>query len=177
MNVPGSGAAKRVALEGAGWSLVVLGVILMPLPGPGLLIVVSGVALLAKQYDWADRHLTRVRLRALREAARGVSGFVPIAISVLGMLSLVTAGVVWILDPPAPGWWPLPDSWWLPGGLMTGAFQIASALFALGLLVYSYRRFHGDPEELASLERAIAEADAAVKADRDSRDPRTSDAV
>ena len=40
----GGGVAKRVVLEGLGWLLVVGGIIAMPLPGPGLLILVGGVA-------------------------------------------------------------------------------------------------------------------------------------
>lgn len=157
MAVKGTGAAKRVVLESAGWILVVAGIILMPLPGPGLLIVLGGVALLARQYDWAARNLERVRLRALREAARSVSGPVSMAVTIVGMLLLIAAGVVWIISPPVPSWFPLPDAWWLPGGITTGVFQIASALFALGLMVYSYRRFHDKPEALRELEEDVAE--------------------
>ena len=147
------------SLESAGWTLVVVGIILMPLPGPGLLIVLGGVALLARQYEWAERNLTRVRLRALREAARSVSGPLPMAITILGMLTLIAVGVFWIVSPPMPDWYPLPEAYWLPGGLTTGIFQIASALFALGLMVYSYRRFHGNPAALAELEDDIDEND------------------
>ncbi len=159
MRMPGGKAAKRIVLEGAGWTLVVVGVILMPLPGPGLLIVLGGVALLARQYDWAERNLTRVRLRALREAARSVSGPLSMAVTILGMLTLIAVGVYWIVSPPVPSWYPLPEAYWLPGGITTGIFQIASAIFALGLMVYSYRRFHDNPAALAELEDDIDEND------------------
>ena len=152
MRMPGGKAAKRIALESAGWTLVVVGIILMPLPGPGLLIVLGGVALLARQYEWAERNLNRVRLRALREAARSVSGPLPMAVTILGMLALIAVGVYWIVSPPTPSWYPLPEAYWLPGGITTGIFQIASAVFALGLMVYSYRRFHDNPAALEELE-------------------------
>lgn len=155
MNVPGGRQAKRVVLESAGWLLVVVGIILMPLPGPGLLIVLAGVALLARQYEWADRRLTAVRLRALREAARSVASPTSMAATLLGVATLAAAGTLWIISPTAPGWWPVRESWWLPGGLWTGVFQIISALFALGMMIYSYRRFHSDPEALAALEQEI----------------------
>ena len=43
-----TGAAKRVVLEGLGWLLLVLGVAAIFLPGPGLLGVFAGLALLSQ---------------------------------------------------------------------------------------------------------------------------------
>ena len=143
--------AKRIVLEGLGWLLVVGGIIAMPLPGPGLLILVGGVALLAQQYEWAARRLDPVKRRALIEAARGVSGPVPLAITLTGIAVLVAAGVVWFVQPDVPGWWPVRESWWLPGGIWTAVTQWLSAAIALGMLVYSWRRFHGDPDAVDAL--------------------------
>ena len=58
------------------------------------------------------------------------------------------------MKPPAPDWWPLSDFWWLPGGLGTGITQIVSAFIAVALIVYSYRRFHGNPEAVEELHDA-----------------------
>ena len=67
--------------------------------------------------------------------------------------------MLWITSPPAPDWWGLSDSWWLPGGIATGITQIASAVVAIGLIVWSYRRYHGHPERVTELrERAAARA-------------------
>ena len=60
---------------------------------------------------------------------------------------------------PRPTWWPIDERWWLPGGLATAITQIASALVALALIVWSYRRFHGNPDAVAELEEEIDEAD------------------
>lgn len=149
-------AAKRIALEVAGWTLLLVGVVAIPLPGPGLLGVFAGLALLSRQYDWADRRVEPVRLRALRGAAEGVETWGRIALSCLAALVLIGIGVFWAIAPPVPGWWPLPDLLWLPGGLWTGLTQIGSAIFALGLLVYSYRRFHDNQEEIDELDEQIA---------------------
>ena len=150
-----TGAAKRIVLEGLGWLLLVLGVAAIFLPGPGLLGIFAGLALLSQQYDWAERRVEPVRLRALRGAAEGVETWPRIIGSCVAALVLVACGVLWILKPPAPGWWPLDDAWWLPGGVWTGVTQVASAFIALALIVYSYRRFHGKPEALESLKRDI----------------------
>ena len=151
MAVPGRGAAKRLVLETFGWILLLAGVAAIFLPGPGLLGIFAGLALLSQQYDWAERRVEPVRIRALRGAAEGVETWPRIVASVLGALVLVACGVLWIQRPDAPGWWPLAETWWLPGGLWTGITQIASAAIAIALIVYSYRRFHNKPEAVAAL--------------------------
>jgi len=155
MAVPGTGAAKRVVLETLGWVLLLAGVAAIFLPGPGLLGILAGLALLSQQYDWAERRVEPVRLRALQGAAEGVETWSRIVLSLLGVVSLVGFGVLWLLSPPAPGWWPFAESWWLPGGIWTAVTQIASAFIALGLIIYSYRRFHGHPEAVAEVLRAL----------------------
>lgn len=154
-----TGAAKRIGLEVLGWTLLVLGVAAIFLPGPGLLGIFAGLALLSQQYDWAERRVEPVRLRALRGAAEGVETWPRIIASCLGAVALAGCGVYWIIKPPAPDWWPVSDTWWLPGGVWTGITQIASAFIALALIVYSYRRFHGKPDAVEALTRDIEDSD------------------
>lgn len=163
MNVPGGGTAKRVVLETAGWLLLVVGIAALILPGPGLLGVFAGLALLSQQYDWAERRTDPIKYRALKAAAEGVETWPRIVVSLLGVVFLVVCGVVWIMRPPAPDWWPLSDFWWLPGGLGTGITQIVSAGIAVVLIVYSYRRFHGESGALEELDEKIKEADKSAK--------------
>ena len=139
----GGAALKRLVLETLGWTLVVVGIAALVLPGPGLLAIFAGIALLSQQYEWAERRLEPIKQRALGAAAEGVETWPRIVISVVGALVLLGCGVLWIWNPPAPDWWPVGDSWWLIGGLATGATQVASGLIALALIVYSYRRFRG----------------------------------
>ncbi len=140
--------AKRVVLEGAGWLLLVVGIAALVLPGPGLLGVFAGLALLSQQYDWAERRTEPVKRKALQAAAEGVETWPRIIVSLIGVAVLVACGVVWIMGPPAPSWWPVSDFWWLPGGIGTGITQLVSAVIAVALIVYSYRRFHGNPDEV-----------------------------
>lgn len=163
MSVPGGRTLKRVVLETLGWLLLVVGIAAIALPGPGLLGVFAGLALLSQQYDWADRRVEPVKLRALKAAAEGVATWPRIIVSLMGVLLLLACGVLWILKPPAPDWWPLSDFWWLPGGLGTGITQVGSAVIAVALIVYSFRRFHGRPEAVEELDRAITDADGKAK--------------
>lgn len=165
-----TGAAKRIVLETLGWVLLLLGVAAIFLPGPGLLGIFAGLALLSQQYDWAERRVDPVRVRALLGAADGVETWPRVIASCLGAVALAGFGVLWILKPPAPDWWPFAESWWLPGGVWTGVTQIVSAGIAIALIVYSYRRFHGRPEAVAELRR---EKDGAGRTDPDSRTTRS----
>lgn len=162
MGVPGGSAVKRVVLEALGWILVVVGIAALVLPGPGLIAIFAGLVLLSQQYEWADRRVEPVRLRAMKGAADSVETWPRIIGSCLAAILLMACGVVWIMDIDVPGWWTFRESWWLPGGIWTGVTQIGSGLFAIGLIVYSYRRFHGRPEARAELEKDIDTADAAA---------------
>jgi cell division protein FtsL len=153
-----TGAAKRVVLESLGWLLLVLGVAAVFLPGPGLLGIFAGLALLSQQYDWAERRVEPVKVRALVGAAESVETWPRIVLSLLGVVVLVACGVLWIQKPPAPGWWPLSETWWLPGGMWTGITQILSAAIAVALIVYSYRRFHNKPEAVKDVRDALEES-------------------
>ena len=133
--------AKRILVETLGWILVVVGIAALVLPGPGLLALFAGVALLATQYDWAERRLEPIKKRALDAAADSVKTWPRILLSTLGVLWLIGLGIVWALQPAVPGWWPLADRWWFPGGMTTGISLAASGVIAGAMLVYSYLNF------------------------------------
>lgn len=145
-----SGAAlKRIVLETVGWALVVAGIAALVLPGPGLLMLFAGLVVLSQQYDWAERWVAPVEVRAKRAAAESVKTWPRIIASTLGGVWLMCLGILYVLDPAVPGWWPFEDSWWLLGGLATGITLIASAVIAWALIIYSYRRWRGaDPAEV-----------------------------
>lgn len=48
---------RRIAVTVVGFLVLLIGVILIPLPGPGWLIVFAGLAILAREYVWAERLL------------------------------------------------------------------------------------------------------------------------
>src|SRR5690349_2908697 len=118
-----TGAAKRIVLEVVGWLLLLAGIAALVLPGPGLLLMFAGLAVLSQQYAWAERWVEPVRLRALKGAAQSVQTWSRIVGSTLFSLALVACGVLWIAQPDTPSWWPVDDGWWLPGGMWTGITQ------------------------------------------------------
>lgn len=132
---------KRVAVEGLGWLLIVVGIAAIILPGPGLLIFFCGMALLATQYEWAERRLEPVRNAAFKGAKQSVETGTSIVVTICFALLLIAMGIVWGLRPGVPGWWLLKDSWWLIGGWGTGATLIFSGCIMLGILAYSYKAF------------------------------------
>lgn len=112
-----------------GGTLLVLGIALLVLPGPGLLLVLAGLILLSSVFPRLERYVGPVRTRAMQAAEESVSSRWRIAGSVLAGLALMAAGVVWglVRDLPFSGWY-------------TGASLIVSGILLLTLLVYSYRR-------------------------------------
>jgi hypothetical protein len=141
VKVPGSHHVKRIVLETLGWILVIGGIAALVLPGPGLLAIVAGLALLSQQYEWAERRLEPVKKKALEAAADGVATVPRILLSLTGAAFLIGAGILWTVKPDAPGWWPIDDKWWLLGGWGAGVSLIISGLLALALIIYSYKNF------------------------------------
>jgi uncharacterized protein (TIGR02611 family) len=138
------GVAERVATEVLGWTVVVVGIVLWPLPGPGLLIILAGITILARQHAWARRLLAPLREKAVEAARFGVATWPRITLSALGGVWLAVLGVVWWVSPEIPefevlgiGFGPrLPAAGWA-----TGLGLVFSAVVAWGLLVYSIRRW------------------------------------
>lgn len=124
-----SNPAKRIGVLVAGGALVVLGVVLLVLPGPGLLLVLGGLVLLSSEFPAVDKYVDPVQDRAMKGMEQSVSSPLRIACSVLVGLLLIGAGIVWGLN----------KNLWL-GGWPTGSSIILSGLVVLGLLVYSYLR-------------------------------------
>lgn len=154
-------ALRRLVLEVVGWAIMAAGVAALLLPGPGLLLLFIGLVVLAQQYHWAERRIEPVKRAALKTASDSVQSVLRILASVAGCIWLIGLGVVWgeqLIG--APGWWPLRESWWLPGGWGTGGTLIASGLLALGLMIYSFRRFRDRPYDPArDITPDVAEAD------------------
>ena len=155
----GAKAAKRVGLEILGWTLVVLGIAALVLPGPGLLGLFAGLYVLSQQYEWAERRVEPVKIAAFRAAAQGVQTWPRVITSVLAALAMVGVGIVWGIRPDAPGFWPVDEKWWLFGGWGTGVTMIVSAFVALALIMFSYRRFHGVEDPMGTAEAAARDHD------------------
>ena len=80
----------RAAVVLAGFVVVLVGVALIPLPGPGLLVVAVGLAVLALEFAWAERMLERTvnRMEQATETVKRASRAQQI---LLGLLVALTA--------------------------------------------------------------------------------------
>ena len=79
----------RAAFAGAGFVVLALGVVLIPLPGPGVLVAAIGLAMLALEFAWAERLLERAVDQL--ETARRVAGEASVVQRVLGSAVVVIA--------------------------------------------------------------------------------------
>lgn len=159
----------RLLVTVAGSLVTLVGVVLFPLPGPGLLLMAVGMTVLAREHEWARRHVAGLRHRALLGAARGVLT-TPRALTTLATtLALTASGGLWLWKPPRPSWWALPAWTWLPGGFWTGVGQALSGLVTLALVGYAWRRFHHRPDLVLELEHTGLED--AARSEGDAEDP------
>ena len=139
---------RRTGSEVLGWVLVFVGLALLVLPGPGLLALVAGIALLAPHYEWARRILDPLHDHAVEAAQKGVATRSRVLMNLAGVLWLVLLGAAWLLAPPIPefslwGWDIGPR---LPGGTAAGIGLIASGAAGGALLAYSVKRWYPGSE-------------------------------
>jgi len=135
---------RRTGSEILGWIIVLTGLVLMPLPGPGMIIAVSGLAILSRHYVWARNLLGPLEHKATEAAKFGVATWPRIFVSFLGGVWLAALGVIWWIGPDIPeftvlgvGFGPeLPARGWA-----TAVGLWASAVAAWGLLAYSVVRW------------------------------------
>jgi chromate transport protein ChrA len=120
---------KRVTVAVAGGLLLLIGIALLVLPGPGLLLVLAGLLLLASEFPKLERYVDPVRDRAMKAAEDSVSSPLRVTGSVLAGLALIGAGIAWGIVPGLP-----------LGGWSTGSSLILSGIILLTLLIWSYRR-------------------------------------
>lgn len=64
------GQTSRIVKIGAGFGLLVIGVFMLVLPGPGLVAIGLGLAILAGEFAWARQLLIRVKSGAADVARR-----------------------------------------------------------------------------------------------------------
>lgn len=77
-------SSKRIAVSVLGGAVVLAGLAMLVLPGPGILVVALGFAILGTEYAWAAAALERTRRTAAKaggvakdgvaRAARGATG-------------------------------------------------------------------------------------------------------
>jgi uncharacterized protein (TIGR02611 family) len=99
----------KVAVTAIGSAVLTAGLIMMVTPGPGLVAIVAGLAILATEWDWAERWLRAAR-RKLEEAKQAAERLDPrvrrrrVLLTAGGCLVLGGGLLTYLAVADWPGW-------------------------------------------------------------------------
>jgi uncharacterized protein (TIGR02611 family) len=120
--------ARKIGIAVGGGLITAAGIAMIPLPGPGWLVVVLGLWVLSLEFTWAERLLDPIKDKVIDAAHAAASNTWGTALSVLSALGIIAAGIVWAT------WDALPYGSWLTGGSLA-----ASGVLALITIWWSVR--------------------------------------
>lgn len=66
-------SARKIAVAIAGFVVLIAGIIMLVVPGPGILVIILGLLILSTEYEWAKGYLDRAKAaqkKALEKAQR-----------------------------------------------------------------------------------------------------------
>lgn len=89
--------ARKVAILVVGVTVVLAGVALLALPGPGMLVIIVGLLILSTEFEWAQRWLdyaVEKTAGATTKVQESRSGRVLLALSGLGLMAAGIAIIV-----------------------------------------------------------------------------------
>jgi uncharacterized protein (TIGR02611 family) len=98
--LPGGWVAWRIGVTIVGAAVIVVGIILLPLPGPGWLIIFAGLGILSTEYVWAQRLLrfARDQLRRWTDWAKGQPWWMQALVGLAGLVFLAAVFyLVWLV--------------------------------------------------------------------------------
>ena len=146
---------KRFAVTIVGVALLVLGLAMMVLPGPGILVIVAGLAVLATEYVWARRLLVRAKSEATKAQEAAVKSPVRLGATVLFGVVLLGLGLAMLLfrDLDLPFWSPV-----------TGGILAVTAAILLVTTYISWRAARG--EDTTHTGRVFADGAGSVRIDQ-----------
>lgn len=134
---------KRFAVTIVGVVLLAIGVALMVLPGPGILLIVAGLAVLATEYVWARTLLVRAKRKAQEVQEAAVASRMRTAGSVLFAVGMCVVGVLMLIIEDVR--WPVLDdvlsSVWGP---VTGGVLVVTGVILVTTTVLTVRLARGE---------------------------------
>lgn len=134
---------KRSIVTVLGALVVALGIALMVLPGPGILLVVVGLAILATEYAWARDLLGTAKEKAVKAQEEAVASPWRTGATVLFALGMIGAGVAMLVvdDVAWPVWDGMLDAFWKP---LTGGIVIVTSVILLTTTALAVRDARSD---------------------------------
>jgi uncharacterized protein (TIGR02611 family) len=125
---------RKSAVTILGVALLVVGLAMMVLPGPGILVIVAGLAVLATEYVWARSLLDKARTQAEKAQEAAVASRLRTVGTMLFGLALIGLGVAMlVVDVDVPFW----------SGI-TGSVLIVTALILLTTTYLTLRTGRGE---------------------------------
>lgn len=85
---------RRLLVLVVGAGVLGAGLVMLVLPGPGVIVIVAGLAILATEFAWAERTLDRTRSHAARATAKLTASRTGRVTFALSALALITGGAV-----------------------------------------------------------------------------------
>jgi uncharacterized protein (TIGR02611 family) len=93
---------RRIAVTVVGTVILVVGVVMLVAPGPGLVVIALALAVFAVEYQWARRNLAAVQERARSAALKAAASRVATASAVLFGIGAIGLGAVLIFTDLLP---------------------------------------------------------------------------
>jgi uncharacterized protein (TIGR02611 family) len=120
-------AVRRVLVTVLGVAVLGFGIVLLALPGPGVLVIALGFFILSWEYDWARRRFETARRKGAELAQQAVAKPWSTALSILAALGLIALGIAEGTVSALPF-----SSWWTGGSLIFGGVAaLATILVSL----------------------------------------------
>jgi uncharacterized protein (TIGR02611 family) len=119
---------RRIAVTAVGTVILVVGVILLAAPGPGLVVIAVALAVFAIEYEWARRRLAAVRERARSVAFQAAASRAATFCAVLFGVGAIALGAVLVFTDVLP-----------LSGAGTGAGAAVAGVSVLVTVAYSMR--------------------------------------
>jgi uncharacterized protein (TIGR02611 family) len=82
----------RIGFAVAGFLVLIAGIVMLVTPGPGIPVLILGLAMLALEFAWAERWLERIATKA-EQAVEGVTSGSPLRRALIVGASLAAAAV------------------------------------------------------------------------------------
>jgi len=120
---------KTVVTAILGALLLIAGVALLVLPGPGFVMVAAGLAVLATRFEWARRPLDYAKDKAQQGIDEVARSKFRAALALLCALALIAGGVLGIVGLDIPFM-----------NTLSAILLIASGLILIGTVVYARRK-------------------------------------
>jgi uncharacterized protein (TIGR02611 family) len=90
-------SGKRIAVTIAGFTVLLAGIVMMVTPGPGILAIFAGLAILATEYAWAEHALDKAKKRAGQAAKAATASPLRITLAIGATLAGIGAVILWFV--------------------------------------------------------------------------------